>query len=348
MRNIAIIGKFYTDKGVTDGQSIKTRILAAEIERVSEQHRIIQIPTFGWKKHPVKLFADAVRAVATCDDAILMTDAGGIKVFPWLMLLANIKRRCRLHYVVVGGWLVHLLKKYPFLAACLKRFDAIYVETNTMKKGLTELAFHNVHIVRNCKHLQPLTEAELCTCPEAPYKLCIFSRIMKEKGVEEAVNAVISANRYYGKTVYCLDIYGQVDDEQVLWFEQLSAAFPPEIRYCGVAPYDQSVRIIKPYFALLFPTKFYTEGIPGTIIDAYAAGVPVIATEWENFADIVEPGITGIGYPFSQPHQLTDILIEIAREPGKILDMKKNCLVKVQEYLPQNALRAFWEVFSSR
>ncbi len=344
MKNIAIIGKFHTDKGVVDGQAIKTSILASEIEGLPEKYRVLRINTFGWKHHPLKLIRDTFYAVSVSEEVILMTDAGGIKVFPWLLLLSRINQKCRLHYVVIGGWLIKMLKKYPPIAFCLKRFDAIYVETVAMKKGLDEMGFRNGYIMRNCKPLQPLTQNQLRRSAEEPYPLCIFSRIMREKGVDTAVEAVISANAYYGRPVFTLDIYGQVDDEQTLWFEKLSASFPQEIRYCGVAPYDQSVAIIKPYFALLFPTKFYTEGIPGTIIDAYAAGVPVIASEWENFADIVDADITGTGYPFARPSQLKAVLIEIAREPEKILQMKKNCLLKVQEYLPQNALTVLWDV----
>ena len=344
MKKIAIIGKYYTEKGVADGQTIKTIILASETENHPEHPKVIRINTFGWKKRPLKLFAQAVWVVNTCDDVILMTDAGGIKVFPWLLWLSNIRKRSRLHYAVVGGWLVTVLKKSRFLSAFLKRFDAIYVETEAMKKGLDAMGFGNVSIMRNCKPLKPLQECALHFPAAEPYRLCIFSRIMREKGIDEAVNAVISANAHYGRPVFSLDIYGQVDDSQVSWFEKLSAAFPPEIRYRGVAAYDQSVSILKPYFALLFPTKFFTEGIPGTIIDAYAAGIPVIASEWENVLDIVEPGITGITYPFSQPDRLTDILIGIAGNPGEILKMKKSCLAKAQEYLPGNALNVLWEI----
>ena len=66
--------------------------------------------------------------------------------------------------------------------------------------------------------------------------------------------------------------------------------------------------MLKNYFLLAFPTKFYTEGIPGTILDAYAAGVPVIASKWESFFDVIEEGKTGIGYEFDNQKELEKIL----------------------------------------
>ena len=52
--------------------------------------------------------------------------------------------------------------------------------------------------------------------------------------------------------------------------------------------------------------------IPGTVIDAYAAGVPVISAKWESFADLIRDGETGIGYPFGDENALEEILRDLA------------------------------------
>lgn len=338
MKRIAVIGKYDTANGVSDGQAVKTHIIARELERHFGRDAVKRIDTYNWKKNPGKLFFRSIAAVRGCDNVIFMTDAGGIKIFPWLLRFANVFGSCRLHYVVVGAWLVHFLEKNPFAAACLKGFHGIYVETGAMKRGLESLGFQNVVLMVNCKPLKILQEKDLVFGSCEPYRLCTFSRVMKEKGVGEAVEAVKAVNLQYGKTVFSLDIYGPVDPGQQEWFDELSAVFPPEIRYCGVIPYDASVETVKSYHAMLFPTAFSTEGIPGTVIDAYASGVPVIASEWENFADCVESGTTGLGYPFLKPEGLREILAEIAEDPGRIHEMKKNCLEKAREYLPETVM----------
>lgn len=338
MNNIAIIGKFFTAEGISDGQTVKTNILTDELESVVGKENVIRLNTYGWKKHPWKLLYQTITVTRACSHVIMMTDAGGIKVFPWLLRIANFSKKSKLHYVVVGGWLVHFLEKHRFFAECLKCFEAIYVETRAMKSGMEKLGFENLYLMPNAKALKPLEKKELLFSKKEPYRLCVFSRIMKEKGIEEAVKAVKDVNSHYRKTVYTLDIYGQVDPNQITWFEDLSKEFPSEIQYCGVVQYDKSVETLKSYYALLFPTKFFMEGIPGTIIDSYAAGVPVIATQWENYADIIENGVTGISYSFSEPDQLTDVLIRLASSPELLNSMKLNCLSKFQEYLPENAL----------
>lgn len=106
---------------------------------------------------------------------------------------------------------------------------------------------------------------------------------MKEKGIEDAINAVKTVNKEAGRIVYTLDIYGQVDSRQTQWFENLKNTFPDYIKYRGLIDYDKSVDVLKNYCVLLFPTHFYTEGIPGTILDAYAAGIPVISCKMGKF-----------------------------------------------------------------
>ena len=217
----------------------------------------------------------------------------------------------------------------------LKKFHYIYVETSVMKTALEKLGINNSIIIPNCKNLQILTEGELIQHTNPPYKICTFSRVMKEKGIEDIVNVVRNINSDQGKTIYELDIYGPVDADQTAWFENLSSTFPDYIRYRGIVDFDKSVDVLKDYFVLVFPTRFFTEGLPGTIIDAYAAGIPVVSAKWESFADMIEEGNTGYGYDFENTDQLQSILEKIASSPDAINQMKIHCIAKAQDYTTQ-------------
>ena len=338
VRKASVIGLFCTGQAVSDGQSIKTRIFTGELEKAYGTETISRIDTFGWKHHPFRLLRNCLSAVRDSEHVIFMTDAGGIKVFPWVLLGANAIYRRRIHYVVIGGWLGEYLKTHRVLAGCLKRLHRIYPETSRMVEALRELGFSNVRRMPNCKDLMPLTEEQL-VLPEAPYPFCTFSRVMREKGIADAVEAVRAVNERFGKTVCTLDIYGAVDPLEKDWFAALSADFPPEVRYCGVVPFEKSVEIVKHYFALLFPTFYPSEGIPGTVLDAYAAGVPVIASRWSGFPDIIREGETGMGYPYLHNELLIPVLEEVITKPELLLDMKKNCLKAAESFRPENVVR---------
>jgi glycosyltransferase involved in cell wall biosynthesis len=337
-KKVGVIGFFGLNQDFRDGQTVKTRIITQEIEKYLGAKNVKQIDTYNWKKHPVRLLKNSVHAVHWADHVIFMTDEGGIKVFPWLLRFAGLFTNCALHYVVVGGWLIHFLKKHAFIRACLRKFTGIYVETSVMKQALEALGFDNIVLMPNCKPLTPVAPDLLTEQDRVPFRFCTFSRVMQEKGIDDAVDAVRGVNARYGKTVCTLDIFGQVDPVQTAWFEDLQKTFPAEVRYCGVINYDQSVEVLKDYFALLFPTEFFTEGVPGTIIDAYAAGVPVVAARWESFTDVVDDGITGIGYPFGKQACLAEVIMSIVDHPELVSGMKKNCLQKAEQYLPDNVM----------
>jgi glycosyltransferase involved in cell wall biosynthesis len=141
------------------------------------------------------------------------------------------RRKTKLQYVVVGGWLPSFLEKKKSLARCLKKFDGIFVETQAMKAAMEKLGFTNVSVLPNFKRIRVLTEEELVYAEGEPYKLCTFSRVLKEKGIEDAIEAVKGANEKMGRTAYALDIYGRVDPGYEEAFAEICKTIPENIRY---------------------------------------------------------------------------------------------------------------------
>ena len=339
MKAVSAIGHFALGKVFLDGQTIKTKIITEELQRQLGQAQVSIIDTHGGLKTLAKAPRQCLAALQKSRNVVIFPAHNGLRVYaPLLSRLRHFFKGRRLHYVVIGGWLPQFLQKRKHLAKALKGFDAIYVETSTMKAALEAQGFENIFVMPNCKKLAVLSEDELVYPQGLPLKLCTFSRVMKEKGIGDAVEAVRNVNAELGYQAYTLDIYGQVDPAQTEWFEALKSSFPEGVRYCGCVDADKSVQALQGYFALLFPTHFYTEGIPGTIIDAYAAGVPVISAKWESYSDVVEEGITGFGYPFEDVNALVLLLMHIADHPEQLEEMKPACVRAAQKYLPENAL----------
>lgn len=337
LKAISVIGHFGKGKTLLNGQTVKTKIVTDELCKQFGDVEVIKFDTAGGRSALLKAPFQCLSALKKTKNVIIFPAHNGLRVYaPLLSLFRIFFKGRKLHYVVIGGWLPEFLKTRKGLARKLQLFDGIYVETNTMKRALEEQGFTNIVVMPNCKDLKILKREDLVYSSGEPYKLCTFSRVMKEKGIEDAVNAVKKVNEEAGKIVYTLDIYGQVDSSQTQWFENLQATFPDYINYRGIVDYDKSVDVLKNYFILLFPTHFYTEGIPGTIIDAYAAGIPIISSKWESFGDIVDDGITGIGYDFQNQKQLVELMERMEKE--QIDKMKTNCLSKGKSFLPNNVI----------
>ena len=343
LKTACVIGHFGFGLDLLNGQTVKTKILSEELEKRFPDG-ILKIDTHGGIKSLIKAPFHVLKALKRCKNVIILPAHNGLRVYaPLLALMRPLYKGRRLHYAVIGGWLASFLENKKGLEKNLKKFDGVYVETSTMKNALEAKGFENVLVMPNCKELKILSPEELSNDYSEPYKLCTFSRVMKEKGIEDAVNAVKAVNEKASRVVYSLDIYGQIDGGQTEWFESLKASFPEYIRYGGLVPFDKSVEVLKDYYALLFPTRFFTEGIPGTVIDAYAAGIPVVSARWESFADIIDEGMTGMGYTIENVNELTSMLENISSFTESVDSMRKNCLVKAEQYLPRKALNVMVE-----
>lgn len=282
-------------------------------------------------------------AFFTCKNIIVLPAQNGVIVLSRLLVFFNVIFKRKLHYVVIGGWLQDLLSNRPMTCKVLGKFTGIYVETQTMMTHLINLGLENVCVARNFKPISILRKENLSLVFKEPYQLVTFSRVTEKKGVATAVDIVMALNEKYRREVYKLDIYGPIDDEDRNWFSQLQSTFTSSISYKGNVPFDKSVEILCRYFALLFPTQYYTEGVPGTIIDAYAAGVPVISSKWKSFEDVIVDGVTGYGYSFGDNIELENLLDKIISNPNMVGCLKNNCIQYAEKFLPENALKSMFK-----
>ena len=337
MKTICIVGAFDFTRKDTGGQPVKTRELYDGLCKRYGADKIRYVETRQWKKHVFRMLWQLLKNVPRADVLIMLPAHNGLKVFSWLLQLLK-KKNAKLFYDVIGGWLPTVAQNDPKLLKDLQKFDGIWVETSSMANTLQELGLTQVTVLPNFKSLEPLKSEQLQQPATAPCRLATFSRVVEEKGITDAIETVAQVNSRLEKTAYTLDIYGPVAPQYAETFAALQQQYGSFITYKGVADPSESVQMLKDYYALLFPTKFYTEGIPGTIIDAYAAGVPVITARWLNHGDVFDEGITGLGYSFGKVDELEQLLLMLAEDTQKLTDMKKACLQKAQQYMPQTVI----------
>ena len=85
-------------------------------------------------------------------------------------------------------------------------------------------------------------------------------------------------------------------------------------------------------------TKYEGEGFPGSILDAYISGIPVIVTNWKFLPEFVDEGKTG--FVVNNANDFIDKVIRLSEDNELLLDMKKAALEKSSNYSAESA----WEV----
>lgn len=340
MAKVSIIGNFSSGRKALNGQTVKTRIVTDELIKVYGKKEVAVFDTSGGLKTLFYSPWIAIKALYSSRDVVIFPAHNALRVFvPLLVILQGLFPKRRVHYVVIGGWLPAFIQNRPLLRICLYRLYMIYAETHRMKHDLWKSGYtNNVTYMPNCKSLKITKEEDFPDKYAEPYKLCTFSRVWREKGIADAVNAVKSVNGFFGRVVYALDIYGTIECGDEQWFEELQSEFPEYIKYGGSVSFDKSMEVLNDYFALLFPTKYSGEGIPGTIIDAYAAGLPVISSLYPNFGEIIDEGKTGLGYDFGNVDALIALLKDIADKPEMVISLKRNCVRKALLFQPDKVV----------
>lgn len=338
MYKIGICGHFGKGKNLLNGQTVKTKTLTDELKKQLGYEQVYIVDSHNWKQRIPSLIFSCIWMVRSSENIIILPAYRGLKVFLPLFLGVNKIFNRKLHYVVIGGWLPSMLQKNPKMKKQLAKFAGIYVETHAMVSALKELGLKNIHYLPNFKQIQVIKSINFVIPKKYPYKLCTFSRVMKEKGIEEAIEAVKAINTEMSEVVYTLDIYGQIESRYVEHFQRIVKYFPDYINYKGIVAYSESTEVLKHYFALLFPTSYEGEGLPGTVIDAFSSGVPVVASNWKYNKEVISHKQSGYIYSNGLAG-LTNELRKILNNPEEVIAMKKNCIIEAEKYNSKRVIK---------
>ena len=325
-----------------DGQTVKTKNIYNELVKKYGEENISKIDTFNWKKHPIYFIRKCRKELRNTENLIILPAHNGVKVFVPFFNFWNKFYHKKIFYAVVGGWLPELLASKVWLTKEIRKLSKVFVETTKMKEDLSKLAIKNVEILVNFKSIQILNEKDLKYEYSRPLELCTFSRVMKEKGIEDAIDVVKKINEETNEIVYTLDIYGPIDKSYVDRFEKLKNTLPSYIKYAGCVDSEKSVEVLKKYYLLLFPTKFKTEGIPGTIIDALSAGVPVVASKWENYADILVNEENSFLFNMNDLKEFENILKNL-KDINKVIKLKNKTLQSITKFKSETAMQVLYK-----
>lgn len=332
---ISIIGHFGGNENFLDGQTVKTKTLYEELKQ-NTNWKIIKVDTYYKNKNPIKLICDTIKCILKTKQIIILLSGNGMKFyFPLLSFLAN-KFHYKIYHDVIGGNLDQYVIRFPKYKKYLNSFAVNWVETNSLKEKLNKCEINNCDVIPNFKKLKIEKSKKYITDEKTTFNFCTFSRVMEEKGIEDAIKAIKNINNKNKKNICILDIYGPIDEDYKITFDKIIKESPSYIKYKGIVPYNESVNVIKKYYALLFPTHWDGEGFPGTIIDAFASGLPVIATDWNCNSEIISDGVDGIIYPNENIENLEQAIEWSIKNKNKFIDMKKNCIECSKRYMPES------------
>ena len=343
---IGVIGTTGEGKATSSGQEIRTKILMDALIGHYGAENVYLMDTALAKQSKTKAITSLLKCLLTCKDIVLIVSRNGLHTF--LPLLSFLQKHAgkRVYNNIIGGNILELIEENPDYPRYMRNFVVNWVQMQSLVDGLKEKGVPNSEVLPNSK---PINNAVNITDYKVngPLRFCTFSRISKAKGIELAISAIERLNSSTGKTIATLDIYGVPDEDYKNEFEKVLGRTSEAVQYKGLVAFDKSPEVLSSYYMLLFPTTFYGEGFPGTILDAYASGLPVLASDWKFNPDLITEGVTGFLYDHSSEAEFEKKLRYVIENRESVCTLRKNCLREARKYIPENVMPIIFNKINS-
>jgi glycosyltransferase involved in cell wall biosynthesis len=165
-----------------------------------------------------------------------------------------------------------------------------------------------------------------------------IGRLSVEKNVGYLIDAAHIVTEKRPKTLFM--IIGGGAQEALL---KEKAGTNPHILFTGRVPHTEIPRYHKA--ADLFVLPSFYEGIPLVVVEASAAGLPVICTDIRDAPDVIEDGKTGYIVPKGQPDVLAEKIISVLEDPARHEMGKRGQALVMKQFDPEMNLKQCIELW---
>ncbi len=159
-----------------------------------------------------------------------------------------------------------------------------------------------------------------------PLRLVYIGRIAREKGLYESLQGLRLALEL-GVDAR-LVIAGQGAEEARLRRYAQALGIASRITFAGPVQGRDKVTLLAGSDVMIMPS--YSEGLPYALLEAMAAGVPVIATPVGAIPDVVTPGTHGCLVPPRDGKAMAEALAEMSRDRERLSWMSRACRLRVR------------------
>lgn len=182
--------------------------------------------------------------------------------------------------------------------------------------------------------------------PESPRPLRIIytGRMLREKGVEDIVKAAeLMRARYEGKVEFLL-VGGLSGNPSALTEYDMSRLCDGSyIKWLGHR--EDVCHLLQESDIMCFPS-YYREGVPKSLIEASAVGLPLVTTDSIGCRDTVVDGLNGILVPTHSPERISEALTELIDNPEKRRSMgDESRKIAERDYDVRKVVEAHLEIY---
>ncbi|WP_075809304.1 glycosyltransferase [Paraclostridium sordellii] len=335
--NVLFLGSLSLKRNRLDGVTVKSRCLKNWLES-QKNINLITIDTDNWMKNCIYISWRCMLNILKADKIVICSAQRGANIV--LKILKIFRCNKDIYYFVAGGRLGKFLIDGIYSKNTYLPIKKIYVESEKIVKELEYCGINNSMKMMNFREFNFPNNTKL----NDAIKFVFYSRVIKEKGIEDLIYAFNNLSKKYENLI--LDIYGQVNDN---YLEYLNEIMDEGIEYKGVINPDNKIEyeVLSEYDVFVLPTYYEGECLPGALIDAYVSGLAIIASEWEYSREYIEDGEVGYIHKYKDKDDLMKKMEKTILNRDIIIKFKKNSQNAANLFNVNNVLKEFKkELFS--
>lgn len=217
--------------------------------------------------------------------------------------------------------------------------DVLICPSEFMRSKMTEGGIDTGRLV-HVPHFADVRAIDAATGPG--HGVLFGGRLSPEKGVDVLIRAAVHLPA--GVPVV---IAGDGPSREEL--EQLAAELDvaDRVTFLGRVPGQELHQRMRRAAVVVVPSRWY-ENQPMVILEAAAAGRPVVATNLGGLPELVEPGVTGWLVPHDDPTALADALRDATADPDRSHELGRRAReVTLERFDPVRHLAALRSVYAT-
>jgi len=208
-------------------------------------------------------------------------------------LWRSVRYRCYRHSAVQTASVARMLDSHRRRGTWTQAVTAYIVPTDFMRRKFVQGGLPAGKIVVKPNFHEPDPGLRESADGSALY----IGRLTREKGVDTLLTAWAQM-----PNAPLLRIVGDGPLREQL-AERVARESGGNIEILGPRPHGETVAYLKKASLLILPSEWY-EGFPHVILEAFACGVPIVASRIGTLPDIIQDGTTGLLFEPGQPADL--------------------------------------------
>lgn len=338
MKKVIFVGWVNQGRAPVDGETTKNQYIIAELQKYC---KITVLDFYQKSRHPW-IYLQALWTFVTKPKATIILSTSAKNVYGMLRLFKALHLRRNIIHWVVGGAFGKNVQEGRFRADVFNYVTYNLVQCKGMIEQLRSAGVTNVRFVSNFKpitYYPDLEEALAARKSCEKTRFVFLSRIMPDKGCDYLLEAVRILNEKGLQNRFLIDFYGKIDASYKDDFLQKVNQYE-NTSYHGLLDLrtSEGYDTLATYHAMLFPTYWKGEGFAGVFIDAFIAGLPVLASDWAYNAEILSGEQLGIIYPTHDVAALVKTMEKCIQGEADLADMAVRARAEAIKYQAENVL----------